>query len=304
MDGQRFDQITKTLATTGTRRSVLCGLAGGLVAALAGTRAGARAAKPPTGDCRTTGCKGNALCCNSPDLPQWDGQCIQCRGGILDPLTCQCLTSEAACTFHGGIFCPGPGKNGGECVVCPSGQFFSGCSVGCVACPMDPCPVAGQVRNPATCQCECQSGTQPCDGACIPTTSCCGGCTGGKTCEAGECVCPSAAPEECQDSCYAPCGEGQIRDSNTCQCTAGSCLPFPYGDSRGVCAFEQGQCYSLSCHWTYAPDGSVRCADIGCGCPGMLECESDAECAAGFVCVRDTCCTSFPSGVGRCAPAC
>jgi hypothetical protein len=106
MDGNRFDDLTRSLGTGASRRRVLAGIAAGGVAALARTT-GSFAFR-----CRGAGqrCRSNADCCPRDNflLCSAEGRCAPCAAGttfcvgsaqcvtsctggrVLDPGSCQC----------------------------------------------------------------------------------------------------------------------------------------------------------------------------------------------------------------------
>ena len=130
MDEQRFDDLSKKLATSVSRRQavkILGATAAGGLGALFGARG---AFAHHHAQCRDTGanCRSNAECCS----------------GV-------CVNFHCACP-PGQVLCPGSGE--------------------CVQACFPP-----KVFNPATCDCECPTGTSTCGEftCCPPAEACCSG---------------------------------------------------------------------------------------------------------------------------------
>jgi len=245
MDGTRFDQLIKSMATTRVSRlTALRGLAVGAVAAIAGMDFGAedaeaaksrRCRSKPT-ECQT--CKKGKCHRNN------NGQ-KKCRRGKLRPKangtlcsigTCQnsvCTRSAVGCTPTNGVAntqgsCPtGQVCNANFiCVTvnlgcspanntqgsCPAGQICNGQAI-CVA----GCTGTGQGSCPAGLQCvngQCQV-----PGGCTPTNNTQGNCAAGQVCNlSGVCV-PAVG---CLNTANPQCGSNQFCcPSETAQ--AGNC---------------------------------------------------------------------------------
>ena len=120
MDGQRFDDLTRTLTHGASRRRVVRGLLGGALGALGATlglrRAGAQGACSAYGRvCTYTGC------CTTPGA-----ECVCYQNGH-----CRCLCPDGAWPVNGACE-PPPGTLGGQC-----GPGFAGgteCEGDTVAC--------------------------------------------------------------------------------------------------------------------------------------------------------------------------
>jgi len=241
MDGNKFDQITKSLASGLSRRQMIKGAAGAL-GALVGIRHEADAA------CRTIRhpCEGTQQCCTGLSCVEasFEGQSERC--------------------------CP-PGQSGCGLGCCPIGQC---CQQG----NLQVCLAAGQCCTAATCPtptnpCKvatCTAGV--CGEANIANgTSCNDGnaCTSGDTCQAGVCtggtsvVC--TALDQCHDVgvcdpatgiCSNPnktngtsCNDGNAcTTGDTCQagiCTGGTatvCTALDQCHDAGVCDPATGIC--------------------------------------------------------------
>jgi hypothetical protein len=181
MDARRFDAIARTLTIAGSRRRALTGLVSGTLGlALGATSIADVAARKKCPPC-TKRKKGKC----KKKLP--DG--TPCNIGTCQNGECRCNPSCApshAC---------GPDSCGGSCGTCIGG-----------ACP--------------TGVCDCGSGKEPCQGACVST------CTSSQI----------RPPGTCNNCCYV---NGTPRDVglSTCviSCCSGRCDPNPSG-SGFVCA--------------------------------------------------------------------
>lgn len=203
MDDERFEELSKTLATTVSRRQavrIIGATAAGGFASLVGAR-GAFARQ-----CRDVGsnCRSNAECCSR----------------FCDTATFKC----------------GP-SCGPEQVVC-EGQ--------CVG----PCP-GGMVISPTTCQCVCPTGTEECNGECVPEGTCGAGCIG-QVCFADNECCPespvccdltqSGVPDQICTPCCIPvpcmsdadcaCFEVLTGEPAFCELFSGLCLPIGGGAAQ------------------------------------------------------------------------
>ncbi|MBN2573685.1 MAG: hypothetical protein JXP73_03905 [Deltaproteobacteria bacterium] len=181
----------------------------------------------------------------------------------------------------------------------------------------------------------CGSSQKPCNGTCIPITSCCGGC-GGNTpiCDNGTCVgrpngdacTPSAAAEclsgVCADGvcCNVTC-DGQCEACNT-TASKGTCVPTT--TQRTPCTSDGsscgGTCDGTAAHREacYYPPSSSVCGAASCnGTTKILTharyCSGDGRCNAATTdpcpmgCATDgsaQCATSCPAGTYFCSNAC
>ena len=232
MDGQRFDQLTRVLASGASRRGILRGLAGGigaLVLTAIGRRLGAAApggqgggpdpcsqacAFEPKGPrqaackqaCRECGGNFNQIC--------FGNQIICCAGG-------ECCfdeqTGNAVCSTQLPA-CPEPLVREGCACVCPGtcgpGEFPDP-SQGCACVPFPTCDPGGAPENcaagvEANCgpggSCACVEDVDG-DFACIERACTFTACTSGTDCEGGPCVSvPGCCSEEAVPFCAIPCG--------------------------------------------------------------------------------------------------
>jgi len=215
MDGSRFDSLTRSLSTAGSRRRALSGLLAGLLSflgephgaedVLAGKGKRKRAKKKGNKKKRPCGgCSGGTICCGS-----------QCVSVLTDPNNCgscgtQCDVDEAC--------------SNGQCTRC---EFpLSVCGTQCVnlntdanncgacgaPCPKDPV----NPRRDLQCQnrqCVC-TGTFCQNGRCCPAGySVCVG-EGSGCCPTGFNPCPNGQPVDCCEvgyTCGGTCGQNCCR---------------------------------------------------------------------------------------------
>jgi len=240
MDSNRFDDITKALATGTSRRKMVKGLLAG-AAGIVGLRRVATLEAAPT--CRALGesCRTDASCCS--------GQHLFCQQiGATGAQRCECETGFINC---GGVCVAGPGP------CCVEGQ------VACGGACFNECP-SGEVFNTATCTCECASGTTRCNGECVTN------CTGGQVLQADcTCACPTGS-EVCQGNCVASCSGGQTLDPTTCQCGCGPNEAFCNGCCHNVtdaCAGEHNKVFNAkccSCENPGQPSGKCKGTPLSC----------------------------------------
>lgn len=240
MDGHRFDEISRVLASL-SRRRMLRGLAGGVLAALpAGLgieQAAARCGR--VGE----GCRKRRDCC---------------RGEVCRRRRCTCEAEEDAC---GGKCCADcfldsdPAKE--FCCpaakVCPTAEFGEICCYPDEACRGDVCCCDG-----------CQ-GTVVCRGTCCPAYACCGDgcCAEGKVCARAD---ADLAPT-CVDanrSCSA--GSGCLVDE---QCIGGTCCSedriCPRLDTTGTTEGRVCCPYGRYCDRSGGSD-RAQCCPVGQRC--------------------------------------
>jgi hypothetical protein len=273
VDGQRFDDATRLLATGTSRRRLLRGLTGlalgGGVARVAQAETEAAACGPDQVKRRGAGCV-----CKATGRPPGPDGCpcaggkVRC-GGVCTAVSCGNGTTLDAATCA--CVCPaGTEECNGACLAaCANGQVFDAscqcaCPAGTVACGAGCVPqcAAGQTLDGA-CSCVCNAGTLPCGGGCVPT------CPPGQEFD-GACVCGCPAGTIlCDGGCVANCPSGQTLDPVSCGCVL-SC-----GPSQVVC----GAACVDAC-----PTGEIlnptTCLCEGVVCPGEdLLC--DGECVDG-----------------------
>ena len=226
MDGQRFDELTRTLAMGASRRGVLRGVAGGIGAALLaalGRRPGAAAPNACAQACafepkgpRQAACKQACRQCNGNFNQVCFGNQITCCAGgecCFDEQTgnVTCSTQLPAC--------PDPLVRSGCACVCPtdceSGEFPDP-DQGCNCVPLPSCDAGGAPDN---CVTGAVADCGP-DGACGCVENVDGGttciermcgtpCTTGADCPNGACVSvPGCCSNDATPFCAVPCGTG------------------------------------------------------------------------------------------------
>ena len=289
MDGQKFDDITRALATGTSRRRVLKGLLAGAVGVV-GLRRAAKVSAGPAGT-RVLGesCRETADCTANQNLEcqkvaetgafrcecatgfiSCQGQCVSINcpgGGQLDTTTCTCVcpTGTELCNNSCVQSCTSPFVlNTSSCACeCPSStpELCNGaCYAACAP---------GFTRNATTCACECPSGTELCGGQCV-TVCPTGFVRNSTTCQ---CVCPTGQ-EVCQNACYDLCEDGEVRNPTTCACGCPSGTVLCNGACvSNVCPSGSGQTFNeTTCSCTCAPNEVFcggRCHDPNAECAGL-----------------------------------
>jgi hypothetical protein len=250
MNPQRFDEMTRAIGRTTSRRGVLKWCAAGLVTGLTGRLS---RGPLPWAMAATARCNARAQCLQDAEQdrrlredacrtkpPSEIGQCMQDAAAIFqqDLRFCDSLPSQgcdmdheccngtcvilcddgqirdASCTCT----CP-PGTefciSSGACLPpCPPGQIRDIFCGACVCPDSAPCP-PGQIRN-EVCICTCPAPTQPCffNQGCLDPAS----CTGGRVPDYSHCECTCLPGTElCFDRCLPPCPPGRTRNQH-CEC--------------------------------------------------------------------------------------
>lgn len=272
MDGQRFDDLTRRLAGTTSRRQMLKGLAGGLGAAIAATlgqpAAAQRCENPKS-------CSPTVACC--PGSQCIDGVCQNRK-----PPKGDCKNS-AAC---------GPGESccGGTCVSLDTVANCGSCGNACAAPPNATASCVG-----GQCQFSCIAGFTLCNGTCIDTQtdvincgSCGNACGTGRVCSGGQCICDPTIT----------CTGLAVLDETTCQCVC----PHTTFDCPDPLVFNATTCACEGC-----PEGKEFCVGnqscVG-ACAGGRTLNQDScacECPSGQeVCpATDACVEECPAGQYR-----
>jgi hypothetical protein len=300
MDDQRFDNLSRIIARSTTRRSTVKGIAaaigGGVFASVFGVRA-QRAMAQEVGpgdectsneDCTTGLCSAEGetpgVCyCSDPDRPWIGCDCdtgteSPCGGGTVvccsttdDPGGPGVCTSDSVGCNPTGDCTQDPGQECSSDAECCTGT----CQGGICACDDPDRPWVG---------CPCDTGTEaPCDGGvCCPTTTEPGG--------PGVCISNMAS---CETVCTSDPG-GECASDDDC-CT-GTC------SDEGVCFCSDPDRPWIGCPCTTGtenPCDGALCCPTGSepGGPGvctsnMAGCQTPGECtASGDACsTSDECC--------------
>ncbi len=289
MDGQRFDNLTRSLVTPASRREVLRlvagGAAGGLLAVLGAGRTRAMC-KNDDPNCMDDKCKDAGHVCNADD---------RCCGGLV----CEGGACVPGCRIDGGYYTPETPALDAPCLLCrPAASTTSwtanadaACDDGDVCSVNDACQADGSCAGvPVDCTSfdgDCVVGAcDPVTGACYATnrpdqTPCIGGdaCYSTYACQTGVCV--GSDPVVCQpsDACHA---------AGACDPATGACSNPPA--AAGVGCGEAAWCR----------DGVARAADL---CDGSGACVLGTETACfPYLCSGDACGTSCAADAD-CAPA-
>lgn len=271
MDGRRFDALTRGIAISGNRRSLLKGLLGlgGVVAvgsqaddAEAARRSG-RHPRPPRCPGQQTW-DGNACVCPS-GLSQCGPDCCGEGGECCDNACCYgtCFGEELCCETPR-EYCATTGECCSEGSSCCDGYGCLDFGQCCAAedCPPQNCQ-APECTTEHTCAYhdDCNFGTGCCgDGVtCLPDGACCTPSCEGKTC--GE-------DDGCGGAC--PCPDGK-------SCINGGC--FDACDQLGAC----GSCTECVCDLTGSGHGQRVCINT---VTSVTTCQTNGDCPSGTICSR------------------
>lgn len=257
MDGSRFDDLTRFIADTPSRRTVIKAMVGAIAGSLAsvGTALGGPRCKRVNQACQTT-----ADCCPGP-------------------------------TANGNVYCASAGKKSKICQACPA-ETPTACNGGCVDTSDDNnnCGACGEVCfGGTTCvngSCQCPAGQHLCaDGSC---NECCihDHCESpdpeaNPICCAGTCVSASFDENNC-GGCGNVCFADQFCELGDCEC-------FEAGAHVG----PDGQC---TCDGTNCQGGGSCCDDYVCFLGTCQHCgAAGADChdfsgnPGDFLCCSGTC---------------
>jgi len=183
MDGHRFDTLTRSLSTPGSRRNALVAVLGGTLGLLGLSHVDVASAggkcKPACNECQT--CK--------------KGTCHKSKHGkACKKSKCQAKVEGTACTggrCRSGICCV-PNCAGKQC-------GDDGCGGSCGPCNGGSCPAGA---------CTCPNGQTNCGGTCVDLAtsggncgSCGRSCAGG--CVHGACACPGNNAGLCPSGCFS-----------------------------------------------------------------------------------------------------
>ena len=292
MDGNRFDRLTRLLASATSRRTAIKGAFG---IAIGGATAGAMVEDGEAIRCRLGGnyCTRNSQCCSGT-----------CRTGSRWPTR---LRNRCACN-------PGQTDCGSSCVTlgtnsncsrcgnrCAAGQTcLSGTCQNVIPCGSTYCNKSTEICVENSVCCAKGSNSQLCDGACCDGHCCddvC--CDADKKCVGFVCCEETDNDALCNGECCANvCADGVccIADEIECegQCWDGKCVEDVQCPSYAVDLLCNGEC----CHEDGCVAGIGCCDydDIACtaGTDGCCSgnCEDDSACCttAGEVACNGECC--------------
>ncbi|MGH2533584.1 MAG: hypothetical protein ACRDJW_14895 [Thermomicrobiales bacterium] len=254
MDGQRFDDLTRWLATGASRRGLLKGALAGLVAGVAGQgarRVAAAGQANGTPCSRSTDCASyrcvDGVCCNSGCT----GQCEACNlpglAGVCSPVSGQPVGHRTACPGTGPCKGSCDGVKRSACAAFPGAETSCGAST-CSGGWQTTYACAGNgACAPRTTSCGlyfCNASGTAClttcsgNGDCVGAAHCAGGicqgdkplgqgCVGADQCQSGVCVdgvcCNTACSGVCQ-ACNVPGNLGFCtEEANGTTCQGGTC---------------------------------------------------------------------------------
>ncbi|MEY4545773.1 MAG: hypothetical protein RL685_1968 [Pseudomonadota bacterium] len=137
--------------------------------------------------------------------------------------------------------------------------------------------------------CGCPSGTRSCgDARCVANNQCCEACTGGRTCQGGNCACPAGQQfinGQCRlnlgaacSSTGTPCGTGLCVDGVCCESTCdGLCMQCQAGSGRCVMPADDAGCGAIRCS---ASSSCQQTSDITTNrCQAVGQCKTPASCS-------------------------
>lgn len=258
MNADSFDDLSRTIALGGTRRTVLK-ILGAAVIGYAIEFAGI-GWRGPRRLRAADGCDDGDEDCSEPDPPQQQPQ-SDCGG--------RCTTGQICCRFHCVASCnPGDRLDPNSC------QCISPCGF-CPACERCQCDSLG---------CRCVP-KENCLNCCNygPQAGICQQCGAGQTFDRNRCQCTSTQSGGCEPAC----GENQICCRNQCFNKPGPCETFDTRSCRysNKCGHPCNPCQTC---------GVIDPATGTCGCiRNQARCNKDCCQPAGIQIV----CCNHPSGI-------
>jgi hypothetical protein len=283
VDGNRFDELTRGIASSGSRRKLLGGLAGVVLGALGVGTAAART-------CSETGrvCREHADCCSKLCGPknatgrrtcscQVAGDCPappRCRQAVCNAGICgTTVTVNASCNDNNPCTSNDVCNASGQCVGTPVGNGTA-------------CTVGGQAGTCSGGDCVPCAGP---GGACPNGTGDCCGAIGELVCPEGTCCIPSGSARSCTDD--DECCDGLFCDEATGDCVADGSFAL------GAACEENTDCATGACD-TGTCDTGVT-ATVCCIADGQSCATNPTACCSGLcsdnlkICVG---CGSLPNG--------
>ncbi len=270
MDGTRFDELTKALASNVSRRRLVRGAVGGAMGAL-GAALGGRgtSAEHTTTACaRYTGLCSVSCCCTTAGAQcvcysRDNCRCLCPEGASFDYATNACVCTETGQAPCGGVCCPAAPANAtaactnGQCdVACQQGYQLCGGQCTSTACP------TGATFSLATCGCVCTAtGQAPCGTGAAATCACevayGEACDQNTDCQAGSVCRP---PDTRFDQTCTTTGPGGACCLNTAV-AGGPCDEA--ADCRGF--GENDPCQAVTCEGVCVRGSGVPC------CTGLAD---------------------------------
>ena len=309
MDGSRFDQLTRSLASGVSRRSVLKGLLGLGGASLAGgalLENDAAAARRPTPTPTPVKCPGKQIASG--------GQCV-CPTGLTKCGPDCCNTAvprgdagHSECCDNACCF----GECYGEELCCPTGNSVCNgracCEPGQACCTVDDCCTGACYANRQFC-CPAETGEICGDDCCDNATERCCERPGGPVCIPIDGCCLDRECPGDQSQCLAGfCNPQTNRCEQRSACTAGErCCPDQQPGSVASCVGLDDCCAALDCN---DPPPDMVCPVASCvenECTYEELCDEGTFCCAGEICCPSapgSGCCSLPDGSHTCTPEC
>jgi hypothetical protein len=279
MDDALFDGLSRSLASSGSRRTILTVLA---TSALTGFRDRAEAKrkkkkkkKPKPAPPLAAPPPAHTVPPCIPDnrTPCAGKQCGPAVNSCGEPITCGGCIAPATCQ-NGQCICS-PNCTGKQCGA-------DGCDGLCGTCdPGETCSANGLCNCVPNCITGQECGPDGCGGSC-------GTCIGPATCRNGQCCTPNCTGEECgPDGCggtCGTCGAGTVcHQSGRCvsACGIGSTI-CPAANDAGCCDTRFLVCCpgGMGC---CSKDFSVCCPELNRCCPNGSQCgtSQDNPCLTG-----------------------
>ncbi len=270
MDGQRFDALTRSLASSTSRRRLLRSLAAGTGAFLGGLIVQSHA------DARH---KGLGVACNSSaECTQTGGPVVCASNGIATDGALNCCRSQGGACSTGSHCC-------GD-LICASNGITTDGALNCCRNEGGPCTSGAGCCGALQCTagvCRANTGGRVPGQECTSTSQC--SQTGGVTICASNGISSDGALNCCRNAGGA-CANG-YGCCGALTCTGGVCTgPVTVNRPLGAECTANGQCSQSG--------GTVTCASNGITSDGALNCcrNEGGVCAAGAHCCGDLACAS------------
>lgn len=279
MDSSRFDEFTKALVTSNSRRQVLKALAvtgvGGILAFVGIDVGGNAFAQKAKKHCINLGhtCASSRYCCS--------GNCHKHK--------CACKHGTTHCKNK----CVNTNSDANHCgdcgTVCPSGQICSDGACGCAS-------------NQTTCSGTCTDTNTDAKNCGKCGTACASGliCSNGKCCQSGQTTCNGACTDTNNDinNC-GKCGNKCSFKNGTADCVSGTCVLMSC-DANFVNCSTSGTCVNLS-------NDPNNCGKCGNKCPTGATCPSGVcVCPSGLIICNGKCVNTLTdsNNCGGCNTSC
>lgn len=276
MDGQRFDDLARSIASGISRRRLLSAIGAGAIGALVERPAAlARKCLPKRARCRK-----NDECCSGYCLgPRGKRVCTECKSAIVCDTICCPIDALAGCSEIQGPNGPVIG------CLCPEETIYDRAANACV-----PCPTSCDVDEDC-CTSKC------CRGTCATNEILCCGVACGDIC------CPDDALNGCTEingpngpiiGCVCP--NGTFYDNGKNECV----------DCPGSCVNDDDCCTEKCCDGVCCAAGDDRCCGGTCAttdtclCPPGVKCSGTATCTS-FGVTYDSGCCPYPLASVCCA---